>query len=138
MTLTSVGYGDIYPYTSGGHAIGFLAAISGVLIVAVPLAIVARKLAEVYDQERYNEKARKDPRQEALNQRRTDLTGSVSSHVVQEDPMSKMGLRHHRKYLNRMPKSAKLIDGSWGDQTLVRDLNRMQFQDQGVRIFSSS
>ena len=49
-TLTSVGYGDVSPKTSGGKVVGCLTALMGVLIIAVPLAIVAAKLHEVYEE----------------------------------------------------------------------------------------
>lgn len=49
VTLTSVGYGDIYPVTLQGRLIGGMGSLVGVLIIAVPLAIVASKLHEVYD-----------------------------------------------------------------------------------------
>lgn len=49
VTLTSVGYGDIYPVTQQGRVIGICTSLIGVLIIAVPLAIVASKLHEVYD-----------------------------------------------------------------------------------------
>jgi len=45
-TLTTVGYGDIYPITAGGKAFTFVVLILGLGIVAVPAGLVASALAE--------------------------------------------------------------------------------------------
>lgn len=137
-TLTSVGYGDQYPRTLFGRICGVAAAISGVLIVAVPLAIVARKLAEVYEQENYNERVRKDPVADRKAERRKsfqlsraatseegyDGQGEAPPLLAEEE---KSGLRY-KKFLSKLPKSDKLKDG-WGDHELPKLLARMHFED---------
>ncbi len=48
-TLTTVGYGDVYPVTVGGKVFTFLVLMIGLGVVAVPTGIVASALAEARD-----------------------------------------------------------------------------------------
>ena len=51
ITLTTVGYGDVYPVTLGGKLFTFVILICGLGIVAVPAGIVAAALSKVTRQE---------------------------------------------------------------------------------------
>jgi voltage-gated potassium channel len=46
-TITTVGYGDIYPITIGGRIFTFLVLIVGLLIISVPAGILASSLSRV-------------------------------------------------------------------------------------------
>ena len=50
-TLTTVGYGDVYPVTAGGKLFTFLILMCGLGIVAVPAGLVAAALSKVRDEE---------------------------------------------------------------------------------------
>ena len=54
-TLTTVGYGDIYPITAGGKIFTFLILMIGLGIVAVPSGVLASSLAEARKLEDKNE-----------------------------------------------------------------------------------
>ena len=45
-TLTTVGYGDIYPVTALGRLVGALIAFSGLAAVAIPTGIISSGLME--------------------------------------------------------------------------------------------
>jgi voltage-gated potassium channel len=47
ITLTTVGYGDIYPITIGGRVFTFVVLMVGLGMIAVPTGIVASALSEV-------------------------------------------------------------------------------------------
>jgi len=47
VTLTTVGYGDIYPITVGGRAFTFVILMIGLGLIAVPTGIVASALSEI-------------------------------------------------------------------------------------------
>jgi voltage-gated potassium channel len=55
-TLTTVGYGDIYPITIGGRLFTFLVLMLGLGLVAVPIGIVASSLSVVRGQQEISTK----------------------------------------------------------------------------------
>lgn len=40
VTMTTVGYGDYYPESTWGYIIGFMCAITGVILTALPVAVI--------------------------------------------------------------------------------------------------
>jgi len=50
-TLTTVGYGDVYPITPGGRFFTFVVLVFGLGIVAVPAGLVASALSQVRQEE---------------------------------------------------------------------------------------
>jgi len=56
VTLTTVGYGDVYPVTMLGKMLGGLVAISGIGVIALPTGILAGAFSEVLQQRREREK----------------------------------------------------------------------------------
>ncbi|QDT70223.1 Cyclic nucleotide-gated potassium channel [Planctomycetes bacterium MalM25] len=59
VTLTTVGYGDVYPITVGGRAFTFLVLVVGLGVVAAPTAMVASALTQA----RQIESAREEDRE---------------------------------------------------------------------------
>ncbi len=51
-TLTTVGYGDVYPVTTGGRLFTFLILVTGLGVVAVPTGLFASALSKARDQEK--------------------------------------------------------------------------------------
>lgn len=49
VTMTTCGFGDISPKTTQGKIIGTVTMLSGILLIALPVAIVGRKFQEAYD-----------------------------------------------------------------------------------------
>jgi len=50
-TLTTVGYGDVYPVTAGGRAFTFVILMLGLGVVSIPAGLVASALSKVREQE---------------------------------------------------------------------------------------
>jgi voltage-gated potassium channel len=53
-TLTTVGYGDVYPITALGKVIASVSALSAVAIVALPAGILAAALSDIFQSSRRN------------------------------------------------------------------------------------
>ena len=66
-TLTTVGYGDIYPVTGMGRFLGGIIALTGIGLVAVPTGIISAGFVELLEQKRGGKKDGSDEPKEKPN-----------------------------------------------------------------------
>lgn len=59
VTMTTVGYGDFYPTSDAGRAIGALVMVAGVLVLALPITVIGGNFTEEYQKVKSARAARK-------------------------------------------------------------------------------
>ena len=86
-TLTTVGYGDIYPVTALGRLLGAFIAFSGLAAVAIPTGIISSGLMESMSHERRecacSEKESKDQRYDRMPSDYGELLKDISEKLTQ-------------------------------------------------------
>ena len=48
VTMTTVGYGDMHPVSTGGYLVGTVCAITGLVVVAMPVPIIVQNFGRYY------------------------------------------------------------------------------------------
>ena len=66
VSLTTVGYGDIYPVSTLGRAIAMVSSIFGMAIVALPSGIITAGYMRELEKERRSEREKLDGQQTNL------------------------------------------------------------------------
>jgi voltage-gated potassium channel Kch len=59
VTLTTVGYGDVYPVTVLGKLLSGIISILGVILIALPSGIISSGFVKEYEDEKMKEKGEK-------------------------------------------------------------------------------
>jgi len=64
ITMTTVGYGDLYPHGAVGRIVGTVCALTGLVVITLPIAVIGTKFAEYYsvnqDRSAYVEEKKKE------------------------------------------------------------------------------
>ena len=79
VTLTTVGYGDMYPKSATGYVVGSLCALTGILATGLPVPIIANNFNLYYTHAKLKEQVR------IRKQTRRLSTQSESKAIVSED-----------------------------------------------------
>lgn len=59
VTLTTVGYGDVYPVTAGGRVFTFFILVIGLGVITIPTGLISSGLSRVREEEKERQKQRK-------------------------------------------------------------------------------
>lgn len=80
VTMTTVGYGDTVPKSPAGYVTGAITSMSGLLIIAMPVAIIARNFDDYYNV--YNDKMSKTKM--AIVSKRNSVFPDTKSVTIQD------------------------------------------------------
>ena len=127
VTLTTVGYGDIYPVTAIGKLFGAILAFIGIGLFALPAGIIASGFSTEVER-----------RKELENQEFLEITSSLSQQPLTPEQQQRMSAHVERRaeLMNMCIEAAK---GKFGDrfedEAIIRDL-AISLYAEAVRKFN--
>mmetsp|Transcript_10920 Transcript_10920/g.24527 ORF Transcript_10920/g.24527 Transcript_10920/m.24527 type:complete len:478 (-) Transcript_10920:82-1515(-) len=125
VTMTSVGYGEVYPKTAQGKLVGFAAMLVGMVLIALPVAIVGQKFQDIYESHDLEEaKIRASARMK--------VSGQVWSLVPDSDIISRLrGLRVKDPMLaSSVADLTKYLEEAWEHREQLSRERRCQLEQQ--------
>ncbi len=111
ITMTTVGYGDVYPKTVMGMVIGALCAVWGVLLLALTIPVISNNFTLFYTHARTRERiANKD------KERRKKSGDEASAHVTHSRTPSYSNYDRNKHFKDHVDSTKTLLIGN--DSTL--------------------
>jgi len=109
VTMTTVGYGDMYPITAMGWVVAGLAMMSGLIVLTLPITIIGANFdEESREQQRINERRRRADNRKAHAELGAAGTSDVLAHNVPGfDDAAELVGDHKNNVRNEM-------EGLWG------------------------
>ena len=126
ITMTTVGYGDLYPTTALGCVIGSLCALSGVLLVALTIPVISNNFALFYMHAR--------TREQITAKDYTDLQNSL---VEVENPPDSPELELKENSLGSKKNSAAGVHSAFDSRALLMSADSNSTTDESGIMLAS-
>jgi len=103
VTMTTVGFGDIYPRTLLGRMVAWVTMLSGILVIALPVAIVGSRFQEVYNEMEMTKRRKEEGKTDNVTQSRKEMENEALLHEkINEHPALRALTRRVMRRITRL------------------------------------
>jgi len=121
VTISTVGYGDMFPITGQGKLVGVATMICGLLVVAFPITIISANLGEVYDEEKLK-REKIEAVKKAQNHAKELQEYATDQHTLEELLLEiNLYKKDFDKDLNSFQKKFEILSESFNEVTSLID-----------------
>jgi len=139
VTMTTVGFGDIYPRTLLGRVVAWVTMLSGILVIALPVAIVGSRFQEVYNEMELTKRRKEEGKTDNVTANRKEMEneGLLHEKIVEHPALRALSRRVLRRMMRLSNDQEAKRDESNSYQTdvatkLVARLKSMEGMDPKV------
>jgi len=143
VTITTVGYGDVYPTTPAGKLVGAATILNGIIVLAMPIGVVGANFSNEYYRvlDEKKRRARMKHRLDSMRELEAEQDALIRQQLSQVESSEQLEAAEQQRVATAqqgLKDAARLIEESWSPlPDVLREDLLLELRNVLMRLFSS-